>query len=305
MKPSYYGSMVMGLLMCYTLQSQYYFSKNYGQEPELLWEAGVSAGAMNCLTDIGGKNGTGKKFIKDINLNQTQLCGSLFVSAAWHNLFAIRLEAAMGDISGNDNVLKNTTGIARSRYFRNLQFRTIIKELTVLGELYPLVLTDKNSEATLLSPYIIAGAGFFNYNPQAWVNNTWVDLRPLHTEGEGFKEYPDRKEYKSISWCLPVGAGIKYDAAGLIILRFEILYRFTGTDYLDDVSKTYVDPSLFGRYLSATQARQATQLADRSAEITAFSNNNTNAIRGNSKNKDAYFSCSFKISIALGRAQGK
>ncbi len=305
MKFSYCGCMAISLLMCYTLQSQYYFSKNYEQEPELLWEAGASAGAMNCLTDIGGSNGTGKKFIKDINLNQTQLCGGLFVSATWHNLFAIRLEAGMGNITGNDNVLKNYTGPARNRYFRNLQFRTTIKEFTIAAELYPLALANKNYEATLLSPYIIAGAGFLKYNPQAWINNIWVDLRPLHTEGEGFKEYPDRKEYTSISWCLPVGAGIKYDAAGIVNLRVEILYRFTGTDYLDDVSKTYVDPSLFSSYLSATQARLATQLADRSAEIAGGSKNNTNDIRGNSKNKDAYFSIALKISIALGRMARK
>jgi len=188
---------------------------------------------------------------------------------------------------------------------RNLQFKTNITELAVVSELYPLLVINRSREASLLSPYIIGGFGLFNYNPQAWFNNTWVDLRPLHTEGEGFKEYPDRKNYKSITWCLPAGAGIKYDAAGLINARFEILYRFTGTDYLDDVSTGYIDTGLFSQYLSPAQTIQATKLADRSAEITAGVKNNVNDVRGNPKDRDAWFSFMLTVSIALGRGQRK
>ena len=58
MKPAYYGCLVMCQLICYSLQCQYYFSASNKTEPELLWEMGASAGVMNCLTDIGGKNGS-------------------------------------------------------------------------------------------------------------------------------------------------------------------------------------------------------------------------------------------------------
>ena len=40
----------------------------------------------------------------------------------------------------------------------------------------------------------------------------------LHTEGEGFAEYPDRKEYKLKQINFPVGAGIKYKIAENIML---------------------------------------------------------------------------------------
>jgi hypothetical protein len=305
MKCAYYSCLVIAQLICYSLHCQYYFSANNKTEPELLWESGVSAGAMNCLTDIGGTNGTGKKFIKDINWNQTQFGGSLFVSATWHYVFGIRLEAAVGRVAGSDKVLKNSSGIARNRYFRNLQFRTNITEMTIASELNPLLILNSAREPSLLSPYIMCGIGFLHYNPQAWINNTWTDLRPLHTEGEGFKEYPDRSTYKSITWCVPTGAGVKYDAAGLINLHFEILYRFTGTDYLDDVSKRYIDPSLFTKYLTPAQSVLAVALADRSAEITAGSKNNSNDIRGNPKDRDAYFSFMLTAGIALGRLQRK
>jgi hypothetical protein len=305
MKCTYYGCLVMAQLMFHSVQCQFYFFSGNKTEPELLWELGASAGAMNCLTEIGGANGKGKKFIKDINWNQTQLGGSLFVSATWHYFFAIRLEAAMGRVAGSDEVLKNSSGIARNRYLRNLQFRTNITEGAASGEFYPLLIANKNSEISFLSPYIIAGIGLFHYNPQAWLNDTWIDLRPLHTEGEGFKEYPDRHPYKPITWCIPIGAGVKYDAAGLINLRFEIVYRLTGTDYLDDASTMYIDPSLFSKYLSPTQSMLAAKLADSSAEITAGNKNNVNDIRGNPANRDAYFSFMFKMSLVLGRMQRK
>ncbi len=44
---------------------------------------------------------------------------------------------------------------------------------------------------------------------------------------------------------IPFGAGIKYSLNERFNIGFEILHRYTNTDYLDDVSKTYVDPSVF------------------------------------------------------------
>ena len=305
MKPAYHCCLAISFFICYNLHSQFYFSSGNNPEPELLWELGVSVGATNCLTDIGGNGGAGTKFLKDINWNKTQVCGSLFASATWQSSVALRLEATTGQITGSDDVLKNSTDISRARYLRNLQFKTSITELALLTELHPITLFNRNRDPSAFSPYLLGGIGVFNYNPQANINNVWVELRPLHTEGEGFKQYPGRNEYGSFSWCIPVGAGLKYDVAGLITFRFELLYRFTGTDYLDDVSTKYIDPSLFNKYLSPAQAALAIKLNDRSAALPGVSKNNTNDIRGNPKNKDAYFSCTIKAAIAFGRAKRK
>ncbi|MFT3931975.1 MAG: DUF6089 family protein [Chitinophagaceae bacterium] len=301
MKPAYLIFFVLLLCKHLSLKSQYYFSTGNHQEPVPLWEMGLSAGAINCLTDIGGHSGIGKKFIKDINWNKTQACMDAFVSATWPSGFSIRAAFMYGQITGSDDVLKNSSSLAQARYLRNLSFKTSILEGSILAEIHPLAIFAANKEVTLLSPYCIAGIGLFNYNPQAFINNAWVDLRALHTEGEGFAEVPNNKTYSPVSWCIPLGAGIKYDASGLINLRFELLYRITGTDYLDDLSNRYIDPSLFSKYLSATQAALAIQLADRSAELANGKKNNVNDIRGNPSNKDAYFSAMLKISLALGR----
>ena len=289
-----------------SVKSQYYFSANNKEEPELLWEAGISAGAMNCLTDLGGKRGAGKKFIKDINWNKTRLCASGFVSASWHSIIAIRLEATWGRVTASDNVLKGIDGAAQNRYLRNLDFRTSISELLLLTEFHPMFLnTSDNAVMPLFSPYIVAGIGGFYYNPQAKLDNDWIDLRPLHTEGQGFREYPDRPLYKPIAWCIPLAAGIRYDNAGSFNLRFEILYRITGTDYLDDVSRNYIDPSLFGNYLPASQAVLAERLADRTSALNPGSSHAAGEKRGDAQNKDAYFSINLKLSMVFGRGRKK
>ena len=57
-------------------------------------------------------------------------------------------------------------------------------------------------------------------------------LRPLQTEG---------KSYENIAICVPAGFGIKkaFNSQGGI--KLEAGYRFTNTDYLDDVSDVYYD----------------------------------------------------------------
>ena len=76
--------------------AQYYFYDNKYYDSPLLFELGGSVGIMNCLTDLGGRKGIGKKFIKDLNMGKTKLAGSIYLSALYKNAFAIRLEATFG-----------------------------------------------------------------------------------------------------------------------------------------------------------------------------------------------------------------
>jgi hypothetical protein len=270
-----------------------------------MWELGLSAGAVNCLTDLGGGRGNGKKFIKDVNWNQSLPCAAVLVSTTWQSTIALRLQGMAGQVKASDDVLQKAQDPARHRYLRHLHFKSIILELSVSGELHPLPLLSNTGNLPLLSPYVLGGIGFFHYNPQALYNNRWVQLQPLHTEGQGFAEYPDRVPYKKNSWLIPLGAGLKYDAGHQLNGRLELVYRITGTDYLDDVSNRYIDPYFFNRYLPATAAALAVKLADRSYELPGGTANKKDAIRGNPSNKDAYFSLTFSLSIALGRIQRK
>jgi hypothetical protein len=65
--------------------------------------------------------------------------------------------------------------------------------------------------------------------------------------------------------CFPVGVGVKYSLNRQMSLGFEVLYRFTTTDYIDDVSKTYA-PDAQTQFLPNGQPTVWYALQDRSYE---------------------------------------
>jgi hypothetical protein len=146
------------------------------------------------------------------------------------------------------------------------------------------------------SPYVLAGVGYFSFNPQTKLGNNYIDLQPLRTEGQGFAE-TGRKEYSLSQLNIPIGAGVKYELSPLVNLRAELLYRKTFTDYIDDLSTTYIDPALFPKYLTPQQVANARILYDRQIEPHA----GVDGIRGISRNNDAYLSANLKISVIIGR----
>lgn len=283
--------------------AQYYFYDDNFYETPLLFELGASLNAMNCLTDIGGKKGLGKKFLKDLNIGKTHFAGGFYVGVMYKYAVALRLEATYGKISANDDVLAGINDIAKERFNRNLHFRSTIGEVSALAELHPLFMfidwPARESSPPRYSPYLVGGIGYYSFNPQTKLNNRWVDLQPLSTEGQGFPEYPDRPVYKLQQICFPVGFGVKYELDPLINVRFEVLYRILSTDYLDDVSTRYIDPALFSKYLTGSKLTNALLLNDR--QIEKHTAPNGGGRRGDPNDKDAYFTVNLKVGLILGR----
>ena len=290
-------------LCCTRVFSQDYFYNNRYYDKDFLFEINASAGAINCLTDLGGRSGEGKGFLKDLNLVNTKFSGGISTGFVYLYTLGARLEFNAGTITASDNILKSeqsTGGI--NRYKRNLQFRSNIYELLLLVEYYPLShLLFNNDKRSRFSPYITGGIGIFHFNPQAYLHNESINLQPLHTEGQGFTEYGNRAPYKLTQVNFPVGAGIKYELSPLCNLRIEVLHRITTTDYLDDVSTRYIDPSLFQKYLSPEKAGLAMQLHDRQGEIDPAHIAQPGSIRGGNAKNDSFFTLQFKIGIIVGR----
>lgn len=287
-----------------TASAQYYYYDDKHYEPDLLWEAGVSAGVMNCFTDLGGRKGLGKGFIKDLNTQRFNFAGGFYVGALYKQTIGARLEATFGKVSATDQVLKGDESEAKNRYLRNLHFRSPIAEIALMAEFHPLTLfASPLVEPSRFSPYLLAGIGLFHFNPQAYINNRWVDLKPLHTEGQGFAEYAERRPYSLTQVNVPLGIGVRYEISALLNARMEIVHRILNTDYLDDVSTKYIDPALFGRYMDHGQAVLAAQLADRRQEVVPETITKEGEIRGDPKNKDAYFTVQFKLSMSIGRTR--
>ncbi len=285
-------------------KAQYFFYNDNYYSSDVDIEFGVSAGLMNALTDLGGKKGLGKGFIKDLNVKNTQVCGGVFLSGTYKEMVGFRLEGTFGSVKAYDSILKGGSGVEKNRYDRNLSFKSPISEFTAMVEIHPLEIFRQSDETEpeppILSPYLLAGVGYYSFRPQANLNGVWVNLHPLHTEGQGFSQYPNSKNYNLSQINVPVGIGVKYELSALLTARAEIVHRFLSTDYLDDVSGTYIDPTVFSSYLNPTNAALATQIANRSYN-TSPGASGPGDIRGDNNRKDAYFSFNLKLGINLSR----
>ncbi|MBM3432914.1 MAG: hypothetical protein FJX92_07960 [Bacteroidetes bacterium] len=227
--------------------AQYYFLNDRFYEGNWIVEAGTTLGGMNALTDLGENKGLGQFY------KQTNLSGVFYFTGMYRSLIGIRLEGCLGSVEEADSI-QNNKSAANLQNTRNLSFQSKINDIQVGVEFHPLFLPSllNNREyPPMLSPYILAGVGFFSFDPKANYNGQWYSLQPLRTEGQGLPGYRDRKPYALQQRNYHLGAGIRAEVTNLLVVRMELDYRMLNTDYLDDVSQTYVDPALFFQNLPA------------------------------------------------------
>jgi hypothetical protein len=91
----------------------------------------------------------------------------------------------------------------------------------------------KRWRSKLVPTYVFAGVAGIYFNPQAYTRGEWHSLHPLHTEGQGLPGF--NKHYSRINVAFPVGIGMKFKISPYRSLGVEAGWRFTLTDYIDDV----------------------------------------------------------------------
>lgn len=183
------------------------------------------------------------------------------------------------------------------RQTRNLSFHTRIIEFAVIGEwnifsFYP----DRAGRA--FTPYLFGGIAVYNFKPTTIYNGKVIDLQPLGTEGQGLSQYPERDFYNLTQISLPVGGGLKWAVTDQITLSGEMGWRKTFTDYLDDISTTYVDYDL----LLNERGDLSAKLSRRSWEVTGVPPDQVpvgDNRRGSPSAKDWYFMGLIKLSYQL------
>ena len=279
----------------------FYSFTSYGQSNLGPAEAGFTIAPCNILGDLGGNHGKGSGFVKDNNIAMTKLMVGAHVSVNPLDWLGLRFEVSHGSLAADDAAIESKGGLEEARKARNQNFKTQLTEGYVAAEIYPTVLLEQDPSEKLhkLRPFFLLGAGVFHFNPQGQdpVTGNWVYLQALHTEGEGFPEYPDRKEYKLTQLNIPIGFGFKYFVTEDFALSLEVVQRKTFTDYIDDVSTNYIDKDLFYKYLPLNTAIISNRMYDKSV---GFANRNAGEKRGTSTNNDSYYSAGFKLSFRLG-----
>ena len=210
------------------------------------------------------------------------------------------------DLSGHFSLLSNLTygrisaadGYSNQADLRarNLNFETVIKEWNLLAEYN---LFDLNEHR--VTPYLFAGLAIFHFNPYSYDSTgRMVYLRPLSTEGEGLAQYPNRKPYALTQLSIPFGGGIKFRINDHVVLAYEIGMRKTFTDYLDDLSTTYVDQAT----LLAARGPEAVEMAYRGNEVKGGGAYPADgSVRGGPKWKDWYYMSGIRVTIALNNSQ--
>ena len=245
-------------------------------------EFGVGIGAGHYFGDINTRAW----------LNRPKPAATIFFRKNFGNYIAARIGASFAQLGYSDRY--NTHN--EFMYRRNLSFNSNVWELALQGDFNFFRFMPGEPQYSF-TPYVTLGAGIFSYDPYAFLGGEKIFLRPLGTEGQGSTLYPERKQYSTMGISFPIGAGIKYSINERINIGFEILHRFTNTDYLDDVSTTYVDPLAFPPNADLSVS-QAYLLSDRSYE-RGEPIGIPGRQRGNSKQKDQFVTAIFHVTFNL------
>lgn len=229
-------------------------------------EFGVTLGVAHYFGDLNTRAA----------INRPKPAVGAFFRKQFGNYVGVRLSAHYAQLGYSDIYSKN-----EYQQTRNLSFNTNIWEIALQGD-FNFFKFIPNDPDYAFTPYVTLGVGVFTYDPYAFLNGEKEFLRPLGTEGQ-LAGYMGRTPYNTMALCIPLGVGIKYNLSEKINFSFEVGHRFTGTDYLDDVSTTYAGAGNF------TPMSTALILQDRSVEIKP-----TNPLgvagrqRGWSKQRDQY-----------------
>ena len=290
------------------------FAQN-GYRPTYPLEIGVQIGTSQFLGDLGGQIGVGKGFIIDTDIQSVRPTFGVFGRYNIGGHFAARLDINYIQLHGDDKLAGNggfsgTTPRADVlddawyRYYRNLNFRSHVFDASIAAEIIPynFELGGGYQNYSVLSPYGFIGVGIFAFNPEGLYNGTWVELKPLRTEGQGLVD--GRAEYDLVQLNIPMGFGLKWTYNDTWSVALEINHRMTFTDYIDDVSTDYVpDESIFDQNMDPSTANLAKALARRSVELDPTGINGfvtgPGEQRGDPKDNDHYYTVSIRFSYFL------
>ncbi len=289
---------------------------------------GISVSALNYYGDLSPKSGT---FSTDISF--TRPAPSLIFAHRFGPRYTLTGAFMYGTLKGSDteSASEGDADNGVYRYQRNLSFRNRIAELSAVAS-FDLFEND----ATYISrvkwtPYAFLGVSTFLHNPQAEVPATdlngtplanageWVDLQPLGTEGQKSTLLPTdanagSSPYKKLQVAIPLGIGARFRLNEVLDFSVEVGFRYLFTDYIDDVSKNYVDLGVFGNNeLAKAMSYRSNEVVanptfvytgrdgDTYTVIPGYGSEHPGNTRGEEDNRDIFMVTTFKLTTILGK----
>lgn len=258
------------------------------------WDVGFHIGGANYLGEMGGKDQPRRDFIWDMKLSQTRWAVGGFVRRKLNRSFSISTGLMYMRIQGADALTESY----RPRRGRNLNFRNDMFEWYLRPEFTIFQDNDVGGRGRYKTDFRMfgyVGIGVYYHNPKGQINREgdYYSLQPLTTE---------LVDYSRIGMSIPAGIGFHFTKKRRHRYGFDLGWRTTFTDYLDDVSTTYADPNA----LPGGATGDAAQLANQTAYAYALdptlphpNNYNPGAIRGDPTHNDSYLTMTFTYSYVL------
>lgn len=242
-------------------------------------EIGLSVGVANYYGDLQ------PKFIGSYGY---QPMGGIIYKYFMSPRIGLRFGAAYTNLTAADSL--SNIPVNQSR---NLSFRTHLFEFHGALEVNLLPIEVMRMKVT---PYFFAGIGGFYFNPFAEdpAGNKQY-LRPLSTEGQGLPMYPERKPYSLVNMSFPLGGGMKFFIGKTLMVTPEIGFRYTNSDYIDDVSKSYVNLDT----LRAYKGSLSRAMSYRGNTLSTWDGNykNDGFQRGDTKSNDWYWFGNITVTV--------
>ena len=285
-----------------------------GASAQYKWDYGIAIGGANYLGDIGGQELTRRDFVWDMHLKQTNLAIGGYGRYKFSKRMAIAGNLTYLQINDKDSFTTNQARRARNMNFRNRMF-----EFGVRGELTIFYDNDVGGKGYYnpdFKLYAFGGVSVFRHNPQGQIyvegelrDETWYNLQPWQTEGV---------EYSRFGVAIPAGLGLYFTFDKTWRFGWELSWRTTFTDYLDDVSTTYVDPQTYYDRLGPTEGAIVEDFASQTFQglIEDINDPSSGSIydhqyvddvstkRGDPTNSDSYLTSQFTIGrVIRGRSQ--
>lgn len=269
----------------------------------------IGIGGSGFMGELGGADQVGSQGIRDFDFGAVRPAITAGYRYMLYRNLGVMGNLTFGYVYGDDQLTDEPF-----RNNRNIHFRSPIIELSGTaqyhffrlereGRRFRRVTWSRFLTDLEMSTYVFAGLGGFYFNPQGYFraedytgsipadqlpSDGWYNLKPLRTEGQGY--FATRDTYSRVSMAIPFGLGAILNINRDFAVGIEYGFRKTFTDYIDDVSTTYVDPAIFHEMFDHSPAKIAL------AEFFANPSNhdlpkNVTAPgqqRGNPYNTDAY-----------------
>jgi len=288
---------------------------------------GISVNALNYYGDLAP---TPKKVSTDISFTRPGF--GLSFMHRFGPRYTMLGTFMYGTLRGSDAESANKDDLQNGvyRYKRNLSFKNNIKELSVIFIL-DLFENDGNYISRVKwTPYAFVGIAGFLHQPMGLAPATdptgaplpeagkWVKLQPLGTEGQYSTLDPTdanygNKPYKLFQAAIPFGVGARLRLTETLDLWADIGFRYTFTDYLDDVSKNYVDLGVLKSPLAKAMSYRTNELGLPTSTHTyvgrdgvtytvepGYGQEDVHNNRGSKNDKDIYMVTSIRLTQIIG-----